>query len=78
MLDGAGGPGFVGLVMCSANLPDKVAIAVDTQMDDGIAGKGTVRGLLQAGPNPAIGAAQVATATYGETGSNVYTLCRAL
>jgi prepilin-type N-terminal cleavage/methylation domain-containing protein len=77
MLD-AGGPGFVGLIMCSANLPDKVAIAVDTQMDDGIAGKGTVRGLLQAAPNPPIGAAQVATATYGETGSNVYTLCRAL
>src|SRR5262245_23720384 len=38
------GPGFVGLIMCSANLPDKIAIAVDTQMDDGLAGKGTVRG----------------------------------
>ena len=78
MLDLAAGPGFVGLIMCSANLPDKVAIAVDTQMDDGIAGKGTVRALLQAAPNPAIGAAQVATPTYAETGSNVYTLCRAL
>jgi len=78
MLDGAGGPGFVGLIMCSANLPDKVAIAVDTQMDDGIAGKGTVRGLLQAAPNPAIGAAQVATPTYAETSSNIYVICRAL
>jgi hypothetical protein len=77
LLDGPGGPGFVGLIMCSANLPDKVAIAVDTQMDDGLAGKGSVRGLAQAAPNPAIGAVE-ATAAYAETGSNVYTLCRAL
>ena len=73
----AGGPGFVGLMMCWANLPDKIAIAVDTQMDDGLAGKGTVRALVQAAPNPAIGAVN-ATAAYAETGSNVYTICRAL
>jgi len=78
LLDGAGGPGFVGLMMCSANLPDKVAIAVDSQMDDGVSGKGTVRGLIQAAPNPPVGAAAVATAAYAETGSNIYTLCRAL
>ena len=72
----AAGPGFVGLIMCSANLPDKIAIAVDTQMDDGLAGKGTVRGQLQAGPNPPIAGAAVAT--YGETGANIYTICRAL
>lgn len=77
LLDGAAGPGFVGLVMCSANLPDKVAIAVDTQMDDGVAGKGTVRGLAQATPNPDVGAV-AATAAYAETGSNVYVICRAL
>jgi prepilin-type N-terminal cleavage/methylation domain-containing protein len=77
LLDGAAGPGFVGLIMCSANLPDKVAIAVDTQMDDGIAGKGTVRGLIQATPNPDVGAV-AATPTYAETGSNVYVICRAL
>jgi hypothetical protein len=76
LLDGAG-PGFVGLIMCSANLPDRVAIAVDTQMDDGISGKGTVRGLLQSTSNPATGTG-AATATYAETGSNVYVLCRAL
>jgi hypothetical protein len=69
------GPGFVGLMMCSANLPDKIAIAVDTQMDDGLSGKGTVRGQLQAGPNPAVAAA--ATALYAETGANIYTICRA-
>ncbi|HWV89945.1 MAG TPA: hypothetical protein VNZ59_07680, partial [Burkholderiales bacterium] len=70
--------GFVGLIMCSANLPDKIAIAVDTQMDDGASNLGTVRALLQAAPNPAIGAGQVATPAYAETSTNIYVLCRAL
>jgi len=78
MLNAAGGNGFVGLIMCSANLPDKIAIAVDTQMDDGASNLGTVRALLQTAPNPAIGAAQVATAAYAETSTNIYTLCRSL
>ena len=70
--------GFVSLLLCSANLPDKMAIAVDTQMDDADARTGTVRDQLHAaGPNPAINAAADA-ANYAETGTNVYTLCRAL
>src|SRR5882762_3724174 len=44
---GAGAGGFSGLIICSANLPDKIAIAVDTQMDDGQRLSGTVRGQLQ-------------------------------
>jgi len=68
--------GFSGLIICSANLPDKIAIAVDTQMDDGVPASGTVRGQLQTSPNPTILAA--AQATYAETGTNVYTLCRSL
>ena len=70
--------GFGALIVCSANMPDKVAIAVDTQMDDGDARTGTVRGQLHAaGPNPAINAAADA-ANYVESGTNVYTLCRSL
>jgi len=46
--------GFTSLIICSANLPDKIAIAVDTQMDDGVPSTGTVRGFLQSAPNPAI------------------------
>ena len=68
--------GFAGLIICSANLPDKIAIAVDTQMDDGNIVNGTVRGQLQAAPNPNIAA--VAAGAYAETGTNVYTLCRSL
>jgi hypothetical protein len=71
------GNGFVGLIMCSANLPDKIAIAVDTQMDDGASNQGTVRGLIQSAPNPNITTGTVATAAYAETGTNIYTLCRA-
>lgn len=70
--------GFGSLIVCSAGLPDKIAIAVDTQMDDGSAITGTVRGQLHtAGPNPAIAVAAPG-ATYAETGTNVYTLCRSL
>jgi prepilin-type N-terminal cleavage/methylation domain-containing protein len=70
--------GFVSLIICSANLPDKIAIAVDTQMDDGAVSSGTVRGQLHtAGPNPPINAAPDGAA-YAENGTNVYTLCRSL
>jgi prepilin-type N-terminal cleavage/methylation domain-containing protein len=72
--------GFSGLIICSANLPDKIAIAVDTQMDDGVPNSGNVRGGAQSTPNPDVGGTggiAVSTA-YAETGTNVYTLCRSL
>jgi prepilin-type N-terminal cleavage/methylation domain-containing protein len=77
--DGAATPGpalggFSSLIMCSSNLPDKIAIAVDSQMDDGQPGSGGVRAQLQSTPNPdiAVGAAS----GYAETGTNIYVLCR--
>jgi len=70
--------GFSGLIICSANIPDKVAIAMDTQMDDGLIGSGTVRGQLQTTPNPAIAAAVPAGAAYAESGTNTYAICRSL
>jgi prepilin-type N-terminal cleavage/methylation domain-containing protein len=70
--------GFGGILVCSAGLPDKIAIAVDTQMDDGLIGTGTLRGQKHAGgPNPDINTAADATG-YAENGTNVYTLCRTL
>ena len=76
--DGNGTGGFSGLIICSANLPDKIAIAVDTQMDDGVITTGTVRGQLQATPNPAVAKQAGADGPYAENGTNVYTLCRSL
>ncbi|HZM35798.1 MAG TPA: prepilin-type N-terminal cleavage/methylation domain-containing protein, partial [Burkholderiales bacterium] len=64
--------GFGSLIVCSANMPDKIAIAVDTQVDDGNAMTGTVRGQEHtAGPNPTIqnGAP---SANYVEDGVKVY------
>ena len=78
---GAALGGFVSLIVCSANLPDKIAIAIDTQMDDGVPNTGTVRGALHTGgPNPDIGggAGLAVSAAYAETGANVYTLCRSV
>jgi prepilin-type N-terminal cleavage/methylation domain-containing protein len=74
--DAAGTGGFSGLIICSANLPDKIAIAADTQMDDGVPVSGSVRGQLQAVPNPAV--AKAAAAAYVESGTNVYLICRSL
>jgi prepilin-type N-terminal cleavage/methylation domain-containing protein len=67
--------GFGGLIICSAGLPDKIAIAVDTQMDDGAPGAGTVRGQTQSTPNPDV---DTAASAYQETGTNVYVICRAV
>jgi len=81
---GAGGPGgFFGLMICSANLPDKVAIATDTQMDDGVRLTGAVRGQLQTANNPTIvvdatGIPVGGVGNYVESGTNTYTLCRML
>jgi prepilin-type N-terminal cleavage/methylation domain-containing protein len=68
-------PGFTNLILCSTNLPDKVAIALDVQMDDGHPGAGAVRGMLQPTSAPATLAVTADTA-YAENGTNIYTLCR--
>src|SRR5688572_20266636 len=80
--DAAAPPGVAlgsmfGTIVCSSNVPDKIAIALDNQMDDGDATKGTVRGQkhIAAGPNPDINAAADG-ASYVESGTNVYTVCR--
>jgi len=73
----AGVGGFTSLIVCSSNLPDKIAIATDAQMDDGVRTAGTVRGILQTAPNPPI-PADASGANYVENGTNTYTLCRTL
>ncbi|MBI4291496.1 MAG: prepilin-type N-terminal cleavage/methylation domain-containing protein [Betaproteobacteria bacterium] len=74
---GAATLGFTSNILCTTNLPDKIAIAADTQMDDGTYNTGTVRAILQAGPNPDL-RAQVAGDAYVENGTNQYALCHNL
>jgi hypothetical protein len=65
------------MLICTSNLPDKIAIAVDTQMDDGDVRIGSMRGQLNTGANPAI-ATTGDTVNFVENSTNAYTLCRAL
>jgi hypothetical protein len=73
---GAALGGFSGLIVCSANLPDRVAVAVDSQLDDGNPGAGGLRAQQQTAVNESISAAPAST--YQETGTNVYVACRQL
>jgi prepilin-type N-terminal cleavage/methylation domain-containing protein len=66
---------FTGLIMCSANLPDKIAISVDAQMDDGDGNRGSVRAKKQAAPNPDL-VAKDAADDYTEDGVSTYIVCR--
>ncbi len=67
--------GFSGLIICSSQVPDKVAIAVDNQSDDGVASTGQVRAALQ--PAPAGAFPTTAPSPYSEvSGTNIYLLCR--
>jgi prepilin-type N-terminal cleavage/methylation domain-containing protein len=66
-------PGFGSLMLCSGNLPDKIAISVDAQMDDGVGRTGGVRGFKQTTPNDAISAA---AQPYAEDGVSSYIVCR--
>jgi len=65
-----------GLIQCSANLPDKIAISVDAQMDDGKINTGSVRGQAGAG-SPVIGPS-TAGSEYQETGTQIYVVCRTM
>lgn len=71
------GLGFTSNLVCASNLPDKIAIAVDTQMDDGTPNGGQVRGQLQSAPSPDV-AATSGVSAFAETGTNQYLLCKNL
>jgi len=72
-----GGLGLNGLIVCSANVPDKIAAAVDTQLDDQRSASGTLHGMKQGDgtTNPATGTADT---NYVEDGKTQYLLCRGI
>jgi hypothetical protein len=75
-IGGTANLGFSSNIVCSSNLPDKIAIAVDTQMDDGTPGAGEIRGALQPQPTPTV--PNAGATGYQETGQNQYLLCKNL
>lgn len=73
---------LAGIVVCSSNLPGKIANAIDSQFDDGTPNKGPVRGYKQTGSvaadggtNPTRAAADTA---YTDDGVTLYTVCKSL
>ena len=74
-VSGTNGLGFTSLITCSSNLPDKVASAIDTQIDDGNSATGQVRALLQTQANPPTVASP--STGYVETGVSQYLVCKA-
>ena len=70
-----GALGLSGLVVCSTNLPGKVANAIDAQFDDGRPETGQIRGTN----NPAaLQTNMAANSAYIDDGSTVYVVCKAI
>ena len=69
---------LTGVVLCSSNVPDKVAAAVDTQIDDQRSNAGQMMAYQMAATDTAATnvTAVTAAAAYEETGSNQYVICR--
>jgi len=78
----AGAIELAGLVVCSTNLPGKIANAIDAQFDDGVSSRGVVRGYTQAGSvvadNGANPTRAAAAANYVDNGVTLYTVCKSL
>lgn len=70
-----GGLGLVGPVICSNNLPAKIAQAIDAQFDDGNATSGAVRGTTIAALTDALPTA-APSANYVDNGTNIYVVCK--
>jgi prepilin-type N-terminal cleavage/methylation domain-containing protein len=79
--DGAATPGvalgsFTSLIVCSTSIPDKVAGAVDAQMDDGRPNLGQMRAFTGAA-NADVPATATTNTAYGEAGTT-YNICQPL
>lgn len=67
---------ITGLVVCTTNLPAKIANSIDAQRDDGNPDKGSILGFGQSAVNtPDF---STATTAYVDDGSKSYTLCKAI
>ena len=63
-----------GTVVCTTNLPAKIANAIDAQQDDGLPSKGSILGFQQSAVNtPDF---NTAVSAYEDDGTVQYTLCR--
>lgn len=69
-------PALSGTVVCTTNLPAKIANAIDSSQDDGLPDKGRTRGFKQeASDNPDFGEAITA---YEDKAGLLYTVCMSI
>lgn len=73
-----GALGLTGLVICTTNLPGKIANAIDAQFDDGRPDTGQVRGIAAANGAYILNAAPPQNGTYVDDGATVFTVCKSL
>ncbi len=64
------------MVVCTQNVPGKLAADIDRRADDGNANGGTIRSQIGLVPTPAPTSAALTVATYDESG--IYTMCKQL
>ena len=69
---------FTGLIACESNVPQKIAGAVDTQLDDQLPGSGQVRGYRQSSGNEDVMGKSPNATAYGEDGAFAFVLCKRL
>jgi hypothetical protein len=69
------GAGLVGLISCASSVPGKIAIGVESMLDDQRPQAGTMRGLKEVSANQALSAA-MPVSNYAEDASTRYVLCR--
>jgi prepilin-type N-terminal cleavage/methylation domain-containing protein len=74
----SGAFGLAGHVLCASNLPAKIAIAIDAQLDDGNPRAGSVRGAQQSALNPAASAELSADTVYQDDGGQLYLVCKSV
>lgn|SRR5690606_25523295 len=71
---------IAGLVVCSGKLPAKIAQAIDSQFDDGVAGTGSVRAIIDA-TTPTTNVPVLANAAipnYVDINNNLYVVCKSI
>ncbi|MGB8434637.1 MAG: prepilin-type N-terminal cleavage/methylation domain-containing protein [Burkholderiales bacterium] len=66
---------MTGNVICTSNIPDKIAGAVDSQLDDQKSNAGSVRSDLVGGNPAATGTPET---SYTETGDQQYLMCKSI
>jgi prepilin-type N-terminal cleavage/methylation domain-containing protein len=71
-----GGLGLSPLIVCESSVPDRIASAVDAQLDDGLPNSGTVRAYKQSSSIEDVTGKTPNVTAYEETGTSQFVVCK--